>query len=39
MKAEYEPLLGVERQLIWCTFGLGVVLLAALILVSRMFPS
>jgi len=37
MEKEYEPLLPVERQLIWYTFGTGVVLLAALVLLSRAF--
>jgi hypothetical protein len=37
MKGEYEPLLPIERQLIWYTFGAGVVLLAALVLISRVF--
>jgi hypothetical protein len=37
MKGEYEPLLPIERKLIWYTFGIGVVLLAVLVLVSRHF--
>ena len=37
MKAEYEPLLPVERKLIWWTFGSGVVLLAVFVLISRAF--
>jgi hypothetical protein len=37
MKTEYEPLLPIERKLIWCTFGSGVVLLAILVLISRAF--
>ena len=37
MKSEYEPLLPIERQLIWYTFGAGVILLAALVLISRAF--
>ena len=37
MKGEYEPLLPIERQLIWYTFGAGVVLLAALVIISRVF--
>jgi len=37
MKGEYEPLLPIERKLIWFTFGAGVVLLAALVLISRAF--
>lgn len=35
MKAQYEPLLPVERKLIWGTFATGVVLLALFVLVSR----
>ena len=35
MKSEYEPLLPIERKLIWYTFGTGVVLLAVFILISR----
>ena len=35
MKGEYEPLLPIETKLIWYTFGAGVVLLAALVLLSR----
>ena len=37
MKAEYEPLLPVERKLIWYTFASGVVLLAVFVLISRAF--
>ncbi|MFZ0962112.1 MAG: hypothetical protein WAO35_14515 [Terriglobia bacterium] len=37
MKGEYEPLLPIERQLIWYTFGAGVILLVALVLISRAF--
>lgn len=37
MKVEYEPLLPIERKLIWYTFGAGVILLAALVLISRAF--
>lgn len=37
MEKEYEPLLPVERKLIWYTFATGVVLLAALVLISRAF--
>jgi hypothetical protein len=37
MDTEYEPLLPVERALIWWTFGTGVALLALLVLVSRVF--
>jgi hypothetical protein len=35
MKSEYEPLLPVERKLVWYTFGVGVVLLVLFILISR----
>ena len=34
MESEYEPLLPIENRLIWYTFGIGVVLLVALVLVS-----
>ena len=37
MKTEYEPLLPVERKLIWYTFISGIVLLAAFVLISRAF--
>jgi hypothetical protein len=37
MKTEYEPLLPIERKLIWWTFGSGVVLLAILVLINRAF--
>lgn len=37
MESEYEPLLPIENKLIWYTFGTGVVLLVALVLVSRYF--
>ena len=37
MKSEYEPLLPIETKLIWYTFGTGVILLVALVLISRMF--
>ena len=33
----YEPLLAVEKKLIAWSFGLGVVLLVVLVLVSRAF--
>ncbi len=35
MKGEYEPLLPIERKLIWWTFAAGIILLAALVLLSR----
>jgi len=37
MKSEYEPLLPIEHKLIWCTLAAGVILLVALVLVSRAF--
>ena len=37
MESEYEPLLPVENKLIWYTFGVGVVLLVLLVVVSRAF--
>lgn len=37
MESEYEPLLPIENKLIWYTFGTGVVLLVALVLISRYF--
>jgi hypothetical protein len=36
-KMAYEPLLPVEKQLIAWSFGLGVVLLVVLVLLSRAF--
>jgi hypothetical protein len=35
MEGEYEPLLPIEKKLIWYTFATGVVLLGLLVLVSR----
>jgi hypothetical protein len=37
MESEYEPLLPIERKLIWYTFSTGVVLLIILVFLSRMF--
>ena len=37
MEKEYEPLLPVERKLVWYTFATGVALLAVLVLISRAF--
>lgn len=37
MESEYEPLLPVEKKLVWFTFGIGVLLLVGLVLVSRLF--
>jgi hypothetical protein len=39
MELEYEPLLPIEIKLIWYTFATGVVLLAALVLLSRFFAN
>ena len=36
-KMAYEPLLPVEKRLIGWSFGLGIVLLVALVLISRAF--
>lgn len=35
MESEYEPLLPIEKKLIWYTFSAGVVLLVLLVLISR----
>lgn len=35
MKSEYEPLLPVERKLIWYTFGTGVLLLVLFVVINR----
>jgi len=37
METEYEPLLPVEKQLIWYTFATGVVLCVVLVLLSHLF--
>jgi hypothetical protein len=37
MEGEYEPLLPIERKLIWYTFSTGVVLLAILVFAIRWF--
>jgi len=37
MESEYEPLLPIERKLIWYTFSTGVVLLVILVFFSRLF--
>ncbi|MFB3915571.1 MAG: hypothetical protein ACE14M_02500 [Terriglobales bacterium] len=37
METEYEPLLPVEKSLIWYTFGGGLVLLVVLVIISRAF--
>ena len=36
METEYEPLLPIEKKLIGYTFAIGVVLLVALVLISRL---
>jgi len=35
MESEYEPLLPIEKKLIWYTFSERVVLLVLLVLISR----
>ena len=35
MEAEKEPLLPIEKKLIWYTFGTGVILLFVLVFISR----
>ena len=35
MESEYEPLLPIEKKLVGYTFAIGVVLLVALVLISR----
>ena len=37
MEVEKEPLLPIERKLIWYTFGTGVVLLFVLVMISRAY--
>jgi uncharacterized membrane protein YwaF len=37
MKSEYEPLLPIEKKLIWYTFSAGVVLCALLVFLSWLF--
>jgi len=37
MESEREPLLPIENKLIWYTFGTGVVLLVALVLIGRLW--
>jgi len=37
MESKYEPLLPIERKLIWYTFSTGVVLLVIFVLFSRMY--
>ena len=37
MEAVKEPLLPIEKKLIWYTFGTGVILLFVLVFISRAF--
>jgi hypothetical protein len=37
MEKEKEPLLPIEKKLIWYTFGTGVVLLFVLVAISRAY--
>ena len=37
-KAEYEPLLPIEKKLIGWSLGIGVTLLLVLWIVSKLFP-
>jgi hypothetical protein len=37
MEKEKEPLLPIEKKLIWYTFGTGVVLLFVLVMISRAY--
>jgi hypothetical protein len=37
MQSEYEPLLPVEKKLIWYSFVTGVVLCVLLVLLSKLF--
>lgn len=38
-KAEYEPLLPVEKKLIGWSLGIGVALLAVLAVINHLFPA
>ena len=38
-RAEYEPLLPIEKKLIGWSLGIGVTLLVALAIISRLFPA
>jgi uncharacterized membrane protein YukC len=38
-KMEYEPLLPIEKKLIGCSIGLGIILLAVLIWISYTYFS
>jgi len=35
MESEYEPLLPIEKELIWYTFGTGIVVCILLVVISR----
>jgi hypothetical protein len=35
MEDDHEPLLSIEKKLIWYTFGTGILLLVLLVLLSR----
>ena len=37
MESEYEPLLPVEKKLIWYTFATGIVLCVLLVVLSHLF--
>ena len=37
MEKEKEPLLPIEKKLIWYTFGTGVILLFVLVAISRAY--
>lgn len=37
-KAEYEPLLPIEKKLIGWSLGIGIALLAALAVINRLWP-
>lgn len=37
MEVEKEPLLPIEKKLIWYTFGAGVILLFVLVFISRAY--
>lgn len=38
-RADYEPLLPIEKKLIGWSLGIGITLLVLLALVSRLFPA
>ena len=37
MESQKEPLLPIEKKLIWYTFGTGVILLFVLVFISRAY--